>query len=131
MFIILQVVAAALVDSENIKACVLCLERFKLWFDIPDRLAIDRCEAFMSACRTVFSIEPTFDTWHNNQTFQGQLFSVLKGIKCTDKTADDFLEEAKSFVTRRFYDCAGDPHMQVKCKAGEYLNDCEYFILLS
>ena len=101
-----------------------------LWFNTPDRLAIDRCEAFISACRTVFSIDPTFDTWHNNQTMQGQLFSVMKGIKCTDKTADDFLDEAKAFVTRRFYDCAGDPHMQVKCKVEECLNECEYFYFI-
>ena len=120
-----QAIAVALVDGENIPSTTWVLERFKIWFDEPIRVCINRSDAFTSAIRLVFpNTNITYDTWHNNETFQKHLGILMGNLKLT-KDSDEYVSrELKEHVCNLFYDLAGDPHINVAMQADKKLEEC-------
>ena len=124
-FVFVQAIAVALVDGENIPSTTWVLERFKIWFDEPIRVCIDRSDAFTSAIRLVFpNTNITYDTWHNNETFQKHLGILMGNLKLTKDSDEYFSRELKEHVCNLFYDLAGDPHINVAMQADKKLEEC-------
>ena len=124
-FIFVQAIADALVDGENIPSTTRFLEKFKIWFDEPVRVCIDRSDAFAGAIGLVFpNANITYDTWHNNETFQKHLGILMNNLKLTKDSDEYFSRELKEHICNLFYDLAGDPHINVAMQADKKLEEC-------
>ena len=120
-------------DSENIASTVWVLERLKVWFNVPVRLAIDRSDAFTTSVRITMGSETkvSYDTYHNNETFQKHKGDFFKAIHVTADTGKNFKADICDYMCNLFYDIACDPNRKIVFGYEQSMEKCEsqFFLL--